>query len=140
MIRLAILGWPYVSGPTGPVPVPAKAIGLLAYLALHPESQPRERVIEVLWPERASLTGRKLLRNLLWRLRQDLVDEIIVAREDWLALGTTVWVDVREFIRDPAVDALPWRFAGRNRGTGRPRVRELAHVRARPSGGQRLST
>ena len=99
MIRLAILGRPYVSGPTGPVPVPAKAIGLLAYLALHPESQPRERVIELLWPERASLTGRKLLRNLLWRLRQDLVDEIVVAREDWLALGTTVWVDAREFIQ-----------------------------------------
>ena len=99
MIRLLMLGQPLICGSAGPVPIPAKAMGLLAYLALHPEPQPRERMIELLWPDRSPLSGRKLLRNLLWQLRHDVCAGVVGSERDHLVLGRAVWVDVGEFAK-----------------------------------------
>lgn len=49
-----------------------KAAALLAWLALHPGPQPRERLMELLWPERDLLAGRNNLSTALASLRRQL--------------------------------------------------------------------
>ena len=46
-----------------------KAASLLAFLAFHPAAQPRETLIEMLWPDTQSETGRHNLSNALSFLR-----------------------------------------------------------------------
>src|SRR5690242_11788069 len=49
-----------------------KAASLLAYLAFHRAPQPRETLIELLWPETQLETGRHNLGSALWFLRNQL--------------------------------------------------------------------
>jgi hypothetical protein len=84
--------------------LPRKAIGLLAYLATHQDPQPRDRLIELLWPERDPAAGRKDMRNTLWTVRQALGSEAIASESGSLALGKDTWVDVHEFARGASPD------------------------------------
>ena len=55
-----------------------KAVLLLAYLALHPEPQTRERVAEALWPRTAEEDARRSLRVTLTEVRKVLGDAAVV--------------------------------------------------------------
>ncbi|MDQ4076213.1 MAG: hypothetical protein M3220_08200, partial [Chloroflexota bacterium] len=74
----------------------AKAIALLAYLAVTNRPQHRDRVIDLLWPESAPDAARKNLRNTLWAMRKALGDEVLHAENEWLSLQDSLWVDVRQ--------------------------------------------
>lgn len=103
-IRLSLLGQPHVRCEETSLPLPKKAIGLLAYLATHPDSQPRDRLIELLWPDRDPAAGRKDLRNTLWALRRALGSEAITSESGCVALGAGVWADVHEFAQRATPD------------------------------------
>src|SRR6266700_7407665 len=49
-----------------------KAASLLAYLAFHPAPQPREMLLDLLWPEAEPEVGRHNLSNALSFLRHQL--------------------------------------------------------------------
>ena len=84
----------------------AKAIALLAYLAVNHEPQNRERILGLLWADSANDAARKNLRNLLWSIRKTLGEDVIDADDDKLSLGKSVWTDVRQLeeIRDWRLD------------------------------------
>lgn len=77
--------------------VAAKAVGLLAYLATTHTPQPRERLMDLLWPDSLPEAARKNLRNALWAIGKVLGDGTVTAGDDRLALGEDVWVDLRQF-------------------------------------------
>jgi DNA-binding SARP family transcriptional activator len=75
----------------------AKAVGLLAYLAITGTSQTRDRLADLLWPESMPDAARKNLRNTLWAIRKALGDEVLQGDAERMALSDTVWVDVHAF-------------------------------------------
>src|SRR5579885_1180352 len=92
-VRVFLLGQPQITRDDAPVPLSiAKAYGVLALLATG--VQPRERVMELLWPERAPAVARKNLRNTLWALRRVLADDAVISTAAHLALTGSLWVDV----------------------------------------------
>jgi hypothetical protein len=103
-VRLSLLGQPHVLGGEHSTPLPKKAIGLLAYLATHCDPQPRDRLIELLWPERDPVAGRKDLRNTLWVIRRALGSDVIDSESGYLAIGAGVWTDVQEFAHQVSPD------------------------------------
>lgn len=97
-IRLMLFGSPRFTRDGQPVDLStAKAIALLAYLALTATPQPRERLLALLWPESSAEAGRKNLRNTLWALRRAFGDALLAASDDRIALSDSTWVDVRAF-------------------------------------------
>jgi DNA-binding SARP family transcriptional activator len=96
-LRLRLLGLPSIELRGQPIALPAKAIALLAYLALTRPTSPRARVIWLLWPESGDEAGRKNLRNLLWTIHKALGEEAIAVVGEQLGLRDTVWVDLQEF-------------------------------------------
>lgn len=83
--------------------VPAKAVALLAFLAMEPRTYTRERIANLLWPDGSEQTVRRNLRQTLWRLRTALPDaELVQSSGDGLiALNTSVpyMLDAAEFAR-----------------------------------------
>ena len=75
----------------------AKAVALLAYLALNRTAQPRERLLALLWAESAEDAARKNLRNTLWAIRKALGESVLDADNNRIALSPLVWHDVRAF-------------------------------------------
>jgi DNA-binding SARP family transcriptional activator len=51
-----------------------RVLALVVYLALTSQSQPRERLATLFWPDHDDLTARKLLRNMVVLLRHNLAD------------------------------------------------------------------
>src|SRR5437868_2360744 len=98
--RLYLLGAPRATrdGALLDLP-PAKALALLAYLALSRTPPTREAVQALLWPESFAEAARKNLRNTLWAIRKGLGDDLLRAEDDRLALAADAWVDVGEFER-----------------------------------------
>ena len=72
---------------------------LLTYLADTSQPQPRERLAELLWPNRPQGRARSNLRTLLSRLRPLLADYLQVALE-WVALQSPslIHCDVHAFV------------------------------------------
>ncbi|MCB0186640.1 MAG: hypothetical protein KDE31_20375, partial [Caldilineaceae bacterium] len=54
----------------------AKLQALLAYLAVTAKAQTREQILALLWAESHPDAARKNLRNRLWQLRQQTVDDL----------------------------------------------------------------
>ncbi|HVO41341.1 MAG TPA: AAA family ATPase [Aggregatilineales bacterium] len=75
----------------------AKAVALLAYLALNEKPQARDHLLSLLWAESADEAARKNLRNTLWAIRKAFGDEVIARNNDRIRLNEALWVDVREF-------------------------------------------
>ena len=97
-LRFRLLGVPRFERDGDPVELTAaKAVALLAYLALADGPQPRDRLLGLLWAESAADAARKNLRNILWAIRRTLGDDVIRADNDRLSLLPGIWVDVREF-------------------------------------------
>lgn len=105
---LRLVGSPVVALPDGrPVtPQPgAKALALLAYLALEPGPQSREALADLLWGESPEAEARASLRQALRQLRVGLGDAVCCDRHQ-VTLGEPVRCDAVEFLRladsDPA--------------------------------------
>jgi DNA-binding SARP family transcriptional activator/tetratricopeptide (TPR) repeat protein len=99
-IRLFFLGLPRVERDGHRLTLSsAKALALLAYLALTRTPPPRERLLGLLWAESAEEAARKNLRNTLWQIRKTLGDDLLVSDRDRLSLSPEAWVDVRIFER-----------------------------------------
>ena len=97
-LRFRLLGVPRFERDGDPVELTAaKAVALLAYLALADGPHPRDRLLGLLWAESAADAARKNLRNILWAIRKALGDDVIRADNDRLSLLPGIWVDVREF-------------------------------------------
>lgn len=97
-IQLYLLGSPEFKRNDQPVLLTsAKAIALLAYLALQDQPQPRDRVLSMLWPDSLANAARKNLRNTLWTLRKNLGDDIVQSSQELLWLDEQVWVDATHF-------------------------------------------
>ena len=75
--------------------LPVQVQKVLAFLALHPGSQPRDRVAEQVWPDADLRHCRGSLRTVLWRVRQ-LGPDVVSAPRGSIALGPCVRVDLDE--------------------------------------------
>lgn len=103
--ELILLGQPRVLRGGQPVALStAKAIALLAYLALTGAPQRREHILALLWPESSAEAARKNLRNTLWTIRTTLGPDMLHA-DDRLALSAEVAIDVRRFEQEIAARA-----------------------------------
>src|SRR5690606_30240110 len=77
----------------------AKAVAILAYLAVQRAPQTRDHLLDLFWPDSFPQAARKNLRNTLWGIRKALGETIVTAEGDRLALDSSTWVDVWEFER-----------------------------------------
>lgn len=94
-----------------PVPVVPSSQRLLAYLALHESSVPRQTVASTLWPDASARRAAACLRSALWRLVKPPYPLVECGRER-LRIGSAVGVDVasiRGFVAGtmPATPFLP---------------------------------
>jgi DNA-binding SARP family transcriptional activator/TolB-like protein/Tfp pilus assembly protein PilF len=107
-VSLCVLGGFALQPAQGAAPVlPRKTRALLAVLAVE-EGRPvsRERIGEMLWPGREPEQSRSSLREALYRLRQALRGQEVVASGDGgLMLGAAVATDVGRFRRLAAADS-----------------------------------
>ena len=76
-----------------------KAISLLAYLAVTGETQRRDALAALLWPESDTGRARGALRRTLSSLNRALEGEALVASRESLRLepGPGLWLDMEEF-------------------------------------------
>jgi DNA-binding SARP family transcriptional activator len=106
-IKLTLLGPPAlaVDGAPAGLPLGAKPLALLAYLALEDGPHQRERLAALLWGENPDAAARASLRQAVKHLRQLLGDSLCITR-DSVELDRGVNCDVRRFLelarRDPA--------------------------------------
>jgi DNA-binding SARP family transcriptional activator len=107
---LTLLGSPApaVGGAAAGMPLGAKPLALLAYLALEPGPHPRELLASLLWGEHPDAAARASLRQAVKQLRQVVGPALEVTR-DSVQLDSLVDCDVRRFLvaaeRDPPAAA-----------------------------------
>lgn len=100
--RLAfyLLGPPRIERDGNPLKLDRrKAIALVANLAVTGESQSRDSLVNLLWPEYDGSRGRAALRRTLHALRNTLGGNWPVVDRDQIGLGPgdTPWVDTDQF-------------------------------------------
>ena len=108
---LSLLGRVQLNGPDGPVDLPNKKLaGLLAYLAMAPQPQPRERLSALLWGSHFDTQAKQNLRQALFRLRKVLGEDALKSDGEVVSLSAAeVACDVSRFealIREGSRDAL----------------------------------
>ncbi len=103
-LRLKLLGSFEARRPSGQIVEISgkKGQALLAYLALHPgKSLPREKLVNLLWSDRADAQARASLRQVLVTLRRDLegIDPapLLFERDTITADAAGLSTDVAEF-------------------------------------------
>ncbi len=117
ILDVLLLGPPLVNVDGEPLEVDTrKAIATLAFLALQPGPQSRERLAALLWPESDSERARGALRRTLSTLKRALHGQWIVIRRDTveLAVGDSCRADVRAF-RDAIAAGRAGEIAGLER-------------------------
>ncbi|HEX6292523.1 MAG TPA: AAA family ATPase [Herpetosiphonaceae bacterium] len=72
----------------------AKGVALLLYLACTRVAQPRERLLDLLWPESLPQAARKNMRNTLWAIREALGDDVLALEAQTIQLSAAVRVDL----------------------------------------------
>jgi len=84
-----------------------KTDSLLAYLALHPEEHPREKIAALFWGDSSDDQARTSLRTALAVLRKHLGDDVILADRDTVRLNPAypLSVDAREFAEALGLEA-----------------------------------
>src|ERR1700759_4027247 len=87
--KLTLLGRFELSGPNGPVALPNKKLAaLLAHLACTaPAPKPREKLATLLWGSHFDTQARQNLRQALFRLRQTLDHDALVATGEDISLA-----------------------------------------------------
>ena len=99
-LSLALLGTPDIRVDGVPLEVDtSKAIALLAYLAVEGGSHPRDRLVDLLWPDSDVDRARSTLRRTLSALRSGLGGRWVTADRAVVTLDRTgVSVDVDELL------------------------------------------
>ena len=96
-LRIDLLGAPRVWREDARVALnSAKALALIAYLAVQTAPTSRERLLALFWGESREAAARKNLRNLLWQIRTSLAPNVIEGDAE-LTLSAEIRVDVRAF-------------------------------------------
>jgi len=88
--RLSLLARFELTGPEGPVELPKKLAGLMAYLACTaPLPQPRQKLATLLWGSHFESQAQQNLRQALFRLRRALGHDALKSDGDevWLVRG-----------------------------------------------------
>lgn len=83
-----------------PIRLPTRKVeALLAYLALHPQPHPREKLAALFWGDTPDAQARASLRNALPTLRRLIHPELLLADRQTIQLNPTfpLWLDTREF-------------------------------------------
>ena len=99
-LRLYVLGSFCVASEKGPIRLPTRKVeSLLAYLVLHPEPHPREKLAALLWGDSPDTQARGSLRKALTLLRDHLSGDIVVADRESIQLNPepSLRVDALEF-------------------------------------------
>jgi DNA-binding SARP family transcriptional activator len=99
-LRLYLLGPFCVESEKGPIRLPTRKVeSLLAYLALHPESNAREKLAALFWGDSPDTQARGSLRKALTLLREHLSKDIVIADRESIRLNpdTALRVDALEF-------------------------------------------
>src|SRR5207253_3607503 len=81
----------------------AKGVALLLYLAVTRVAQPRERLLDLLWPESMPQAARKNMRNTLWAIGEALGDHVLEQDGGALRLAPNVVVDLHALEDGPAL-------------------------------------
>ena len=83
----------------GSLSIQRMRMGVLVVLALsRTRSASRERIMALIWPEHGPDRARHLLREAVYRLREALGEDVLVASGDDLELNASkVTCDVRDF-------------------------------------------
>ncbi|HNB50441.1 MAG TPA: hypothetical protein PK530_00780, partial [Anaerolineales bacterium] len=98
MLSLRLLGPPQLTLHQNSLQIARrKSRALLYYLAAHPDSQPRDHLLALLWPELDRPSAQQTLRTTLYGLRKALPENLLINDSD-LALTPTTEVDVRTFL------------------------------------------
>src|SRR5258707_9670801 len=101
--QLSLLGGPHLERGGQSVPIERrKALAVLAYLALTAESQRRESLATMFWPEADSSEGRAALRRTLSVLNSALDGGLDVQRDTVGLLPAQIELDVDRFRRSIA--------------------------------------
>lgn len=98
--RLTLLGRFRLEDGGSLVRLPTRKVeSLLAYLALHPQSHPREQLAALLWGERPHAQAMASLRTALSALRKPLGQAALISDRHTVQLNPQLdlWVDVRAF-------------------------------------------
>ena len=75
-LQIFLLGNPHITIDDEPAQInTARAIPLIAYLAITGKSQPREVLANLLWPESTQKQALAALRTTLWRMKVARLDE-----------------------------------------------------------------
>lgn len=72
----------------------AKAVALLAYLAVTGKPQRREHLADLLWPKSRPDAARQNLSNRLWTIRKSFGEVVVALDTHHLELSNAVWSDV----------------------------------------------
>jgi ABC-type oligopeptide transport system substrate-binding subunit/DNA-binding SARP family transcriptional activator len=101
-LRLHFLGTLEIQyeGQQLPKPPTLKSQSLLAYLILHRDRpQPRDRLMDLFWGDRAENKARRSLRTALWHIRRCLPEGFIPSDPHTVQFDPQrdVWLDVDEF-------------------------------------------
>ncbi len=100
MLRVRALGALEVELNGGVIDSPAsqRPWAVFAYLALSPRPVPRGELAAQFWPEVLDQSARASLRSVLWALRRQVGDHLVVDRDRvGLRDDGGLWVDAREF-------------------------------------------
>ncbi len=96
-VHLSFLGVPAVRRGEHVVTLArAKGIALLLYLAVTRVAQPRDRLLDLLWPESLPQAARKNMRNTLWAIREALGDDVLELQGQNIQLSSAVTVDLHK--------------------------------------------
>ena len=99
-LQIYLLGSPRITLDDKPVHInTARAIPLIAYLAITGKSQPREVLANLLWPESTQKQALAALRTTLWRMKLARLDEWITLKRNEVGLNyqKNISIDVVNF-------------------------------------------
>lgn len=102
-LNLYFLGPPRIELDDQPISVDTrKAIALLAYITVTGESQRRDTLVNLLWPDYDQRRGRTNLRRTLYALRKAIDGPWLDADRETIGLHpeTPLWIDVKQFRSD----------------------------------------
>jgi DNA-binding SARP family transcriptional activator/predicted ATPase len=101
-LQIDLLGSPHLTLDDKPIPInTARAIPLLAFLAITGKSQPREVLANLLWPESTQKQALAALRTTLWRIKAARLDEWVMLSRNEIGLNyqKNISIDVVNFKR-----------------------------------------
>ena len=90
MVRLYLFGAFRIERDDQPIRLPTRKVeSLLAFLALHPKPQTREKLAALLWGDFTDAQARASLRNTLTVLRKHFGDNFLLTDRETIQLDPT---------------------------------------------------